>query len=374
MQPQPRLLDRIRIAARARHYSIRTEDAYVTWARRFILFHNKRHPSSMGATEINEFLSDLAVTRNVSASTQNQALSALLFLYRVVLEEEVPWLEDLIRAKRPARIPVVLTPREVVRVLREMTGTSQLIAELLYGTGMRMLEAIRLRVKDIDFERAEICVRDAKGRKDRRTVLPQRLIAPLRAQLDHGRQLHRDDLDHGCGEVYLPEALARKYPRAASEWKWQYVFPASRLSTDPRSGAVRRHHFEERQLQKVFARALRDAGINKAAGVHTLRHSFATHLLESGHDIRTVQELLGHSDVKTTMIYTHVLNRGGLGVRSPLDLVGALDEPPAVTRPALQTPTSRQLPPAQDLAESTTATPQSQLDELPAVTRTVDKV
>jgi len=320
MHQPPKLLERIRTAIRARHYSIRTEESYVAWAKRYIVFHNRKHPSAMGAVEINEFLSDLAVVHNVSASTQNQALSAILFLYRVVLEEEVPWLENLIRAKRPARIPVVMTRREVSALIAQMNADSlSLIVRLLYGSGMRMLEALRLRVKDLDFDRGELTIRDAKGRKDRITILPQSLISELQVHVKLVRELHDRDRAAGGGRVYLPEALSRKYPSAPGEWVWQYVFPAARISTDPRSGERRRHHVHERAVQRAVRRAALAAKIQKAVGVHTLRHSFATHLLENGYDIRTVQELLGHSDVKTTMIYTHVLNKGGLAVRSPVD-------------------------------------------------------
>jgi integron integrase len=323
MKPeQPRLLDRIRMAVRTRHYSIRTEEAYVTWVRRYILFHGKKHPSAMGAEEINAFLTHLAVEKNVAASTQGQALSAILFLYREVLKEEVGWIKDVVRAAKPRRLPVVFSRREVAAILGAMDGVERLIAELLYGTGLRIIEAVRLRVKDLDFEKNEIVVRDGKGRKDRRTMLPRALAAPLAAQLERAARLHRADLETGRGVVYMPDALARKYPRAGRVWAWQYVFPAGRISVDPRSEEKRRHHFDEGLVQRAFGAALRRAGVNKAAGVHALRHSFATHLLEDGYDIRTIQELLGHADVKTTMIYTHVLNQqGGRGVRSPLDTI-----------------------------------------------------
>lgn len=273
----------------------------------------------MGAPEVELFLSHLAVKKDVSASTQNQALAALLFLYKQVLDQDLPWLGEVVRAKKPSRLPVVLTVDEVQKILANLDETPWLIASLLYGTGMRLMEAVRLRVKDVDFERREIAIRDRKGQKDRMTVLPLRLVEPLRAQLQRTRRQHRDELQLGRGDVYLPDALARKYPKAPWEWGWQYVFPAEGLSTDPRSGSVRRHHFNEQRLQRAFKRAVQATGIVKLATPHTLRHSFATHLLESGQDIRTVQELLGHADVKTTMIYTHVLNRGGLAVLSPLD-------------------------------------------------------
>lgn len=316
---EPRLLDQVRDKIRYKHYSIRTEQAYVDWIKRFILFHNKRHPREMGAAELEAFLSHLAVVGNVSAATQNQAKCAILFLYREVLQAELPWLENVIGAKVKRRLPVVLTVSEVTRLLDRMSGTNQLIAKLLYGTGMRIMEAVRLRVKDIDFELHELLVREGKGNKDRVTVLPASLIEPLRRHLDRVRMLYEDDLAAGYGEVYMPFALDRKYPNAGREWKWQYVFPANARSRDPRSDAVRRHHVSDQAVQRAMKQAVRDAAINKPATPHTLRHSFATHLLQSGYDIRTVQELLGHEDVQTTMIYTHVLNRGGRGVVSPLD-------------------------------------------------------
>jgi len=315
----PRLLDKVRDRIRLRHYSIRTEYAYLDWVRRFILFHGKRHPVEMGAVEVEAFLTDLAVRRNVAASTQNQAKSALLFLYRDVLQAELPWLDGVQSAKRPQRLPVVLTEEEVVALLGRLSGSVGLIGRLLYGSGLRLLEAVRLRVKDLDLERREILVRDGKGAKDRVTMVPDALVGPLKAQLAVARALHERDLGEGFGEVYLPYALGRKYPSAAREWMWQYVFPAERISQDPRSSVKRRHHFDEQHVQRGVRVALRQAGINKPATPHTLRHSFATHLLQSGYDIRTVQELLGHKDVSTTMIYTHVLNRGGRGVVSPLD-------------------------------------------------------
>lgn len=319
MAGKPRLLDQMRDQIRLKHYSIRTERVYCEWVKRFIRFHKYRHPLEMGAPEVELFLSHLAVKKDVSASTQNQALAALLFLYKQVLGQDLPWLGEVVRAKKPSRLPVVLTVDEVQKILANLDETPWLIASLLYGTGMRLMEAVRLRVKDVDFERREITIRDGKGQKDRMTVLPLRLVEPLRAQLQRTRRQHRDELQLGRGDVYLPDALARKYPKAPWEWGWQYVFPAEGLSTDPRSGSVRRHHFNEQRLQRAFKRAVQATGIVKLATPHTLRHSFATHLLESGQDIRTVQELLGHADVKTTMIYTHVLNRGGLAVLSPLD-------------------------------------------------------
>jgi integron integrase len=309
------------------------EEAYVAWIRRFIFFHGKKHPSAMGRDEIQAFLTHLAVERNVAVSTQNQALSAILFLYRDVLEEDVGWIDGIVRATRPKRLPVVLERSEVATIVRAMTGVDRLLAELLYGTGLRVLEAVRLRVKDLDFARNEVTVRDGKGRRDRRTMLPASLTARLEDQLRRTRELHDADLAYGYGSVILPDALARKYPGAARSWSWQYVFPAPRISLDPRSGERRRHHRDERQVQRAFAEALQASGIARAATVHTLRHSFATHLLEDGYDIRTIQELLGHADVKTTMIYTHVLNqRGGRGVRSPLDAISLEPRPPGRTQ------------------------------------------
>ena len=324
--PEPKLLDRMRARLRTRHYSIRTEDAYVQWARRFIVFQKKRHPSMVGASEINEFLSHLAVERNVSSSTQNQALCAILFLYRDVLGEEVPWLGNLVRARRSERFPVVLTIQEVRALIGRMNGTSQLIARLLYGTGMRVLEGLRLRVKDLDFDSGELVVRSGKGNKDRTTMLPRVLWTALRQHLAEVRALHDRDVAEGFGSVFMPDALAVKYPSAAQSWSWQWVFPAAHRSADPRNGVVRRHHIGEQIIQRAVKEAAQRAGLTKAATPHTLRHSFATHLLASGHDIRTVQELLGHSDVKTTMIYTHVLGLGASGVRSPLDTLGGGEE------------------------------------------------
>ena len=317
---QPRLLDQVRDRIRLKHYSIRTEDTYVEWTRRFILFHGKRHPREMGPGEVESFLTHLAVQGRVSASTQNQAKSALLFLYKEVLGEELPWLDNIETAKRPARLPVVLTVEEVTAILAGVDGAGGLILKLLYGTGMRILECLRLRVKDINFTKREIIVREGKGFKDRVTMLPASLTESMQAHLNRVERLHVADLAEGYGEVYLPYALERKYPKAAREWGWQYVFPSVKRSVDPRTGAVRRHHAHEQNVQRIMRRAVRAAGIAKPATPHTLRHSFATHLLEAGYDIRTVQELLGHADVSTTMIYTHVLNRGGRAVRSPLDV------------------------------------------------------
>jgi len=318
-QQEPRLLERMREAIRTRHYSIRTEEAYLNWVRRYIKFHGLQHPSALGAAELEAFLTYLAVSRNVAASTQNQALSAILFLYREVLGIELPWLKDVTRAKKPTRLPVVLTPEEVQQVLAALEGTTALMGRLCYGSGLRLMECVRLRVKDLDFRRKEIVVREAKGNKDRITMLPRSLVEPLQRHLQRAKLLHEEDVAAGHGRVWLPHALAVKKPEAPLEWGWQYVFPSARLSVDPRSGAVRRHHVDEKRLQRAIKVALGEAGIYKPATTHTLRHSFATHLLESGYDIRTVQELLGHADVSTTQIYLHVLNRGGLGVRSPLD-------------------------------------------------------
>ena len=319
MDGKPKLLDQMRDRIRVKHYSIRTEQVYCEWVKRFIRFHQYRHPVDMGAAEVEAFLSDLAVRRNVSASTQNQALAALLFLYKEVLAVDLPWLNDVVRAKKPQRLPVVLSIEEVRRTLAGLDGELWLVCSLLYGTGMRLMEVLRLRVKDVDFARNEILVRDGKGMKDRVTVLPRSLLQSLRQHLSVVRAVHKAELEAGRGDVWLPFALERKYPNAPREWGWQYVFPAAGLSVDPRSGAVRRHHLDEKRIQRNFKRAVQAAGIVKPATPHTLRHCFATHLLESGQDIRTVQELLGHADVKTTMIYTHVLNRGGLAVLSPLD-------------------------------------------------------
>ena len=318
--PTPaKLLDQVRDKIRVKHYSIRTETQYVQWIRRFILFHGKRHPKEMGAAEAEAFLTHLVVDGNVSASTQNQALSALLFLYREVLGMELPWLDHVVRAKKPQRLPTVLNREEVSLVLERMEGTYSLMAHLLYGTGMRLMECCRLRVKDVDFRQREILIRDGKGGKDRVTLLPETLIKPLQEYLVKRRRLYEDDLSKAMAEVYLPDALARKYPNAAHEWAWQYVFPSGSYSVDPRCGRERRHHIDEKLLQRAMKKAVNLSGITKLATPHTLRHSFATHLLENGYDIRTVQELLGHSDVSTTMIYTHVLNKGGRGVVSPLD-------------------------------------------------------
>ena len=304
---------------RFKHYSLRTERTYQEWIKRFIFFHGKRHPREMGAVEVERFLSDLATTRKVAASTQNQAFNALLFLYREVLHQDWGELSPVERAKRPERLPVVLTRAEVGRLLAGLSGTHQLMGKLLYGTGMRLMECVRLRVKDLDFEQNQLTVREGKGFKDRVTMLPATLKGLLEEHLKRVKLLHEQDLASGHGRVYLPYALGQKYPEADREWGWQYVFPAASLSRDPRSTQMRRHHANEQGLQRAVKEAVRLAGIIKPASCHTLRHSFATHLLEAGHDIRTVQELLGHKDVTTTQIYTHVMAKPGLGVKSPLD-------------------------------------------------------
>jgi len=315
----PRLLDQVRHALRRRHYSLRTEESYVAWIRRFILFHGKRHPREMGSPEVVAFLSDLAVRGRVSASTQNQALSALLFLYRSVLDRELGDLDSTVRARAPRRLPVVLSRDEVRALLAHLEGTHRLMATLLYGAGLRLLECARLRVRDVDFGRRQLVVRDGKGRRDRPALLPQGTVPDLRRHLGAVRRLHDRDLARGLGRVYLPDALERKYPKDAGRWEWQWVFPSSRLSPDPRTGALRRHHSHESSLQRAVRRAATEARIPKRVSCHTLRHSFATHLLEDGSDIRTVQDLLGHRELRTTMIYTHVLDLGPRGVRSPAD-------------------------------------------------------
>jgi integron integrase len=315
----PKLLDRVRWRLRAKHYSIRTEEAYVDWVRRFILFHHKRHPDEMGETEISAFLSYLAVEKNVAASTQNQAFSALLFLYQQVLDRKLDFIDNVQRVTRPAKLPVVFTPAEARAVLEQLRGEHQLMAELLYGAGLRLMECVRLRVKDIDFGYGQITVRDGKGLRQRVTTLPTKVRRRLQLHLAHVRALHLRDLANGGGRVYLPFAVERKYRSANRSWPWQYVFPAAKLSVDPRSGEMRRHHVSEKNLQNAVKLAVQQARVPKAASCHTFRHSFATHLLENGQDIRTVQELLGHKDISTTMLYTHVLNKPGLAVRSPLD-------------------------------------------------------
>jgi integron integrase len=316
----PRLLTRVRLALRARHYSYRTEENYVAWIRRFILFHGKRHPDLMGVDEINAFVTHLAAHDDVAASTQNQALAAILFLYRAVLEVPLARPEVLVRAREPDRLPVVLSRDEVRAVLSRLKGTTQLVALLMYGSGMRILEVLRLRVKDLDFPANTIVVRDGKGQKDRRVGLPKSAVSPLSIHLGLVRAQFERDVADGTAAVWMPDALARKYPNAARQWGWQWVFPAAELSTDPRGGARRRHHVQPTGIQRAVRRAVLDAGIAKPATCHSFRHSFATHLLQDGYDVRTVQELLGHRELKTTMIYTHVLNEaGGRGVRSPAD-------------------------------------------------------
>jgi integron integrase len=316
---KPKLLDQVRDVVRRKHYSIRTEQAYIDWIKRFIIYHNKRHPAEMAEEEVARFLTHLARDRDVAPSTQNQALSALLFLYKEVLKREIGWLEKVERAKKPPKLPVVLSRTEVKRIFAHLHGVPKLMAGLLYGSGLRLMECVRLRVKDVDFELAQITVRDAKGGKDRITMLPLNLSEPLRRHLVHVKARHEQDVEDGFGRVHLPFALSRKLPNAAREWGWQYVFPSSRISVDPRSGTKQRHHMAEGILQSALKKAVDAAGIVKRANCHSLRHSFATHLLVKGYDIRTVQELLGHKDVSTTMIYTHVLNKPGIGVRSPLD-------------------------------------------------------
>lgn len=320
--PAPRLLDQVRARLRVKHYSLRTEHAYVGWIKRFVLANGKQHPRDLGAEEVERFLSTLAVDGQVTPSTQNQALSALLFLYREVLGIELPWMENVVRAKRPRKLPTVLSQAEVQRLLAQMDGRPWLLASVLYGTGLRLMECLRLRVKDVDFARNEILVRDGKGAKDRRTVLPKSLVEPLQRELERVRLLHDEDLRAGFGAVWLPHALARKYPNAARELGWQYLFPAASRSVDPRDGMERRHHYDDGMLSRALKRARLQAGIAKPLSAHTLRHSFATHMIEAGYDIRTVQELLGHEDVATTQVYTHVLNRGAGGVLSPLDRCG----------------------------------------------------
>ena len=316
---RPRLREQLHEAIRRRNFSRRTEQSYWYWIRWFIRHNGVRHPAEMGAREVEAFLSWLATERDVAAATQNQALAALLFLYKQVLGQELPWFKGLVRAKRPVRLPVVLTRADAQRLLAQMQGVKWLMASLLYGAGLRQIECLQLRVKDIDFAYRQVLVRDGKGAKDRVTMLPEQAVQPLQEHLGRVRTLHQRDLAAGHGEVSLPDALARKYPRAGREWAWQFVFPSGNLSADPESGVLRRHHIYPDTLQRAVKEAARAARIVKPVSCHTLRHSFATHLLEGGYDIRTVQELLGHSDVSTTMVYTHVLNKGGRGVRSPLD-------------------------------------------------------
>ncbi len=317
---KPKLIDHVRSACRRRGYSLRTEQAYCRWIKRFIFFHDMQHPRTLGAAQVRSFLSYLATERDVASSTQNQALNALVFLYGEVLQKDLDSFGDFKRAKKPKRLPLVLSRGEVKALLTQMHGTRRLVASLLYGSGLRLMEALRLRVKDIDFDYSQVTVRRGKGNKDRRTMLPEPLKAPLERQLEKARALHQEDLEADSGEVFLPKALARKYPTAAQEWAWQYVFPSAKLSKDPRGGKTRRHHRSPSTIQKAVKRAVRKAEIDKPASCHTLRHSFATHLLEDGYDIRTVQELLGHKDVRTTMVYTHVLQRG-TSVKSPLEML-----------------------------------------------------
>jgi integron integrase len=316
---KPRLLEQVRQCLRVHHYSYRTEQQYLGWIRRFIVFHGKRHPRELGATEVEGFLTDLAVRGNVAAATQNQALAAVLFLYRHVLRQDLPWLEHVVRARKPKRLPVVLTRAETRAVLAQLPGVYWLIGNLLYGSGMRLMECLRLRVQDIDFSYSRVTVRTGKGDRDRVTILPGMIVAPLQAHLRAMEERHRVALRAGYGGVALPPSVAHKNPRATLEWVWQYVFPALRASRDPRSGVERRHHIMEDSVQRQMRAAVRRAGIDKSASCHTLRHCFATHLLERGYDIRTVQELLGHANVSTTQIYTHVLQKGANAVASPAD-------------------------------------------------------
>lgn len=316
---KPRLLDQVRDSLRRRRYSLRTEQAYLYWIRQFILFHGKRHPAEMGPTEVTAYLNFLARKRQVAASTQNQALSALLYLYGQVLEAELPWLDDLERARRPARLPTVLTVEQVQAVLARLSGSKWLMASLLYGAGLRLMECLALRVKDLVFERCHLIVRHGKGGRDRVTMLPRALIAPLQAHLQQVKVLHENDLRSGFGRVALPFALERKFPKAGLTWAWQFAFPSKTLCTHPYTGQTVRHHCHPKTLQRAVAQAARDARLSRPVSCHTFRHCFATHLLESGTDIRTLQALLGHKDVSTTMIYTHVMRQPGIGVRSPLD-------------------------------------------------------
>ena len=326
MQPQPtsspqgkKLLEQVSDAIRIKHYSSRTEKTYIDWIKRYILFHDKRHPKDMGADEIQAFIAHLATQKQLAASTQNQALSAVIFLYRYVLKIDITLPSDIIRAQKSETLPIVLTHQEAMSVINKMTGVSQLMTKILYGSGLRLMECLRLRVKDIDFGNHQIIVRDGKGEKDRLTMLPDVLIPDLQTHLKTVADIHQQDLKAGYGEVYLPYALARKYPNAPKEWIWQYLFPAFARSVDPETKKIRRHHLDESVLQKAIRQTARIVGIDKPVSPHVFRHSFATHLLQNGYDIRTIQELLGHKDVKTTMIYTHVLQRGGFAVKSPLD-------------------------------------------------------
>jgi integron integrase len=313
------LLNQVRQILRVRNYSYRTEKTYVYWIKKYIVFHGIRHPANMGVNELNAFLTHLAVDCNVAASTQNQALAALMFLYREVLAVNLPWLDSFTPAKKQKRVPVILTKEEVSAVLSKLNGLPWILANLMYGAGLRLSECLDLRVKDLDFGYKQITVREGKGGKDRYTLLPDALVKPLKAHLEQVKVLHQRDLKAGLGRVSLPNALDRKYPNAAIEWAWQYVFPSHRLSHDPRTGKIDRHHLSESVLQRAVKKAMREAGIEKHASCHTFRHCFATHLLQNGYDIRTIQDLLGHKEIGTTMIYTHVLKRGGCAVRSPID-------------------------------------------------------
>jgi len=318
-QKKKKLLDQVRDAIRTKHYSYRTEQAYVEWIKRFILFHDKRHPKDMGAQEIQAYITYLAVERKIASSTQNQALSAISFLYKHVLQKDIALATDLVRPSRPERLPTVLSHQEAISVLNKMDGVTQLMAKLLYGSGLRVTECLRLRVKDLDFGNHQLVIRDGKGEKDRVSILPESLYSDLQTHLQMVKAIHQRDLKEGFGETFLPYALERKYPNALKEFAWQYIFPASIRSVDPVSKRTKRHHLDATVLQKAIRYAAQLVNINKPVTPHTFRHSFATHLLQNGYDIRTVQELLGHKDVKTTMIYTHVLQRGGLAVKSPLD-------------------------------------------------------
>ncbi|MFC1498880.1 integron integrase [Verrucomicrobiota bacterium] len=333
---KPKLLDLIRREIRLRHYSIRTEHSYIDWVKRFVRYHEMKHPENMGAEEVKDFLSHLAVDGNVAASTQNQALNAIVFMYKHVLERDLEEMKPFIRAKKPKRLPVVLSMDETSLILGKFQGTSRIMIEMLYATGMRIIEVIRLRVKDIDFQRNMIIIRDAKGQKDRTAILPPELVSDLSAHLKRVHKLHLKDLADGYGTVYLPGALAKKYPNTNKEWCWKYVFPSKKLSIDPRSGIKRRHHIYESTLQKLIKQAVREAGVNKPVHSHTFRHSFATHVLEAGYDLRTVQELLGHNDIRTTEIYTHVLQSGPSSVTSPLKRAKELQNrnKPAIVRMA----------------------------------------
>lgn len=333
--PPPRLLDQVREELRVRHYAYRTERTYIDWIKRYIYYHHKRHPREMGAMEVRAFLGYLATQRHVAASTQNQALCALIFLYKQVLDIEIGDLGEVAWVKRPPRVPDVLTVQEVSEILSRLTGVQRLLGQLMYGTGMRVIEVLRIRVKDIDIPRGQIVVRDGKGGKDRVAVLPRKLIPDIEAQLAYAKELHNADLEAGYGSVGLPYALERKYPKAPWSWHWQYVFPSGVLSADPITGVTRRHHLYPNILQRAVRKAARDAGIQKHVKTHTLRHSFATHLLENGTDIRTIQEMLGHEDLNTTMIYTHVVKNGPYGVASPLDRLALTPDTASTSKPAL---------------------------------------